>query len=138
LLSPDWSLIDDQIARLEAIDHEPQIIYVSRTGAAQPGPEDRHAQVRQLIKQALETPTLDGLAHFLNFTTTFRRLAVWNARMAYIQRPGARIIASEYEWQAIGRHVQPDAVPIIILWPFSPIRFVYEVEDTGPPIDRAI
>ena len=56
--------------------------------------------------------------------------------MAYIQRPGARIIASEYEWQAIGRHVQPDAVPIIILWPFSPVRFVYEVEDTGPPIDR--
>jgi hypothetical protein len=28
LLSPDWGLIDDQIARLEAIDDEPQIIYV--------------------------------------------------------------------------------------------------------------
>ena len=46
--------------------------------------------------------------------------------MAYIQRPGARIIASEFEWQTVGRYVQPDAVPIIILWPFSPIRFVYE------------
>src|SRR5262249_46008025 len=23
-----------------------------------------------------------------------------------------------------------------ILWPFSPIRFVYELQDTGPPIDR--
>jgi hypothetical protein len=32
--------------------------------------------------------------------------------------------------------VQPDAVPIIILWPFRPIRFVYELEDTGPPIGR--
>jgi len=56
--------------------------------------------------------------------------------MAYIQRPGARIIASEYEWTTVGRRVLPDAVPIIILWPFSPIRFVYELEDTGPPIDR--
>ena len=58
--------------------------------------------------------------------------------MAYIQRPGARAIASEYEWGLVGRHVLPDAVPIIILWPFSPIRFVYEVADTGPPIDREV
>jgi len=25
-------------------------------------------------------------------------------------------------------------VPIIILWPFSPIRFIYELEDTTPPL----
>jgi hypothetical protein len=55
--------------------------------------------------------------------------------MAY-QRPGARVIASEFEWQTVGRCVLPDAVPIIILWPFSPIRFVYQLQDTGPPIDR--
>jgi hypothetical protein len=42
--------------------------------------------------------------------------------MAY-QRPGARVIASEFEWQTVGRCVLPDAVPIIILWPFSPIHF---------------
>jgi hypothetical protein len=93
-------------------------------------------QVRQLIKLAIESPTPEGLTDFLDFTTRFRRLAVWNARMAYIQRPGARIIASEFEWQTVGRCVLPDAVPIIILWPFSPIRFVYELQDTGPPIDR--
>jgi hypothetical protein len=52
------------------------------------------------------------------------------------QRPGARVIASEFEWQTVGRCVLPDAVPIIILWPFSPIRFVYQLQDTGPPIDR--
>jgi hypothetical protein len=93
-------------------------------------------QIRQLIKQALESPTADGLDQFLTFATRFRRLAVWNARMAYIQRPGARVIASDYEWSRAGRGVLPDAVPIIILWPFSPIRFVYELADTGPPIDR--
>jgi hypothetical protein len=56
--------------------------------------------------------------------------------MAYIQRPGARIIASEYEWKTVSRSVVPDAVPIMILWPFSPIRYVYELEDTEPRIDR--
>jgi hypothetical protein len=89
-----------------------------------------------LIKQALETPTAEGLAEFLDFATRFRRLATWNARMAYIQRPGARVLASEYEWKTVGRYVLPDAVPIIILWPRSPIRFVYELQDTGPPMDR--
>jgi hypothetical protein len=98
--------------------------------------ERTRGQVRQLIKQALECPTPKGLVEFLTFATSFRRLSVWNARMAYIQRPGARAIASEYEWGTVGRRVLPDAVPIIILWPFSPTRFVYELADTGPPIDR--
>jgi hypothetical protein len=56
--------------------------------------------------------------------------------MAHIQRPGATSIASEFEWRSVGREVLPDAVPIIILWPFSPIRYVYELADTGPLIDR--
>ena len=98
--------------------------------------DDRYLQVRQLIKQAIEIPTPDGIANFLNFSTAFRRLGIWNARMAYIQRPGARIIASEYEWKTVSRSVVPDAVPIMILWPFSPIRYVYELEDTEPRIDR--
>jgi hypothetical protein len=137
-LSPDWSIIESQIARLEPLHETPlQIAPAAHTGTVKPQlQEDRQIQVRQLIKLAIESPTIQGLAEFLDFTTRFRRLAVWNARMAYIQRPGARVIASEFEWRSIGRHVLPDAVPIIILWPFSPIRFVYELEDTGPPIDR--
>jgi hypothetical protein len=112
-------------------------IFVRRAPAEdQHSRDDRHAQVRQLIKQAIESPTPEGFADFLDFTNKFRRLAVWNARMAHIQRPGASIIATEYEWKRVGRYVLPDAVPIIILWPFSPIRFVYELADTGPTIDR--
>jgi hypothetical protein len=98
---------------------------------------DARAQVRQLIKQALEVPTPEGLASFLDFANSFRRLSAWNAYMAYIQRPGASLIASEYEWKTVKRVVKADAVPIIVLWPRSPIRFVYELADTGPEIDRA-
>jgi hypothetical protein len=87
-------------------------------------------------KQALEAPTPQELKNFLDFSTSFRRLSIWNARMVYIQRPGARIVATEHEWRNENRLVKPDAAPIIILWPFSPIRFVYELEDTAPDIDR--
>jgi uncharacterized protein DUF955 len=103
---------------------------------AQEENEAARQQVRQLVKQALECPTPQGLFDFLTFATKFRRMAVWNTKMAHIQRPGARVIATEYEWNGVGRHVLPDAVPIIILWPFGPIRFVWELADTGPPIDR--
>jgi len=84
----------------------------------------------------LEAPTPQQAVEFLEFARRFRRMGVWNTRMAYIQRPGASVIASEREWQLVKRHVLPDAVPIIILWPFSPIRYVYELADTGPIIDR--
>jgi hypothetical protein len=106
--------------------------------APQPAPlnPSPQQQVRQLIKQALENPTADEFIQLLDFSHRFRRMAVWNARMAQIQRPGAAAIASEFEWQSVGRYVVPDAVPIIILWPFSPVKFVYELSDTGPPIDR--
>jgi len=122
-IDPDWAIVDEQVRCLSP-------------PPTQPSPDDPRTQVRQLVKQAIEMPTAEGLADFLDFTTRFRRLAVWNARMAYIQRPGARAIASELEWQSIDRYVLPDAVPIIILWPFSPTRFVYELLDTGPLLPR--
>lgn len=96
----------------------------------------QRTQARQLIKQALETTTPVSLVQSLEFVTKFRRMSIWNARMVYIQRPGARAVASEYEWDRMGRHVLPDAVPIIILWPFRPICFVYELADTGPLLER--
>jgi hypothetical protein len=96
------------------------------------------SQVRALIKQALEAPTVDDFVNLLTFGTKFRRLSAWNAYMAYIQRPGARIIATEYEWKKRQRFIKADAVPIIILWPSSPIRLIYELEDTSPDINRDV
>ena len=137
-LSPDWTIIDEQISHLKPTDEGlANVVIKGLVGNVKPDlSEGRHEQVRQLIKQAIESPSAEGLADFLDFTLRFRRLSVFNARMAYIQRPGARAIASEFEWKTVARYVVPDAVPIIILWPFSPIRFVYELQDTGPPIDR--
>jgi hypothetical protein len=129
-LNPNWQVIDDQIVRLKSLTETVQDFENSENLANN---KDDSFRVLQLIKQAIETPTPQGLVDFLSFTNKFKRLAVWNARMAYIQRPGARVIASEFEWRKVERTIAPDAVPIIILWPFAPIRFVYELEDTNPP-----
>jgi hypothetical protein len=98
--------------------------------------EPKLRQIRQLIKKSLEMPTPEEFIEALDFTTKFRRLSVWNAHMARIQRPGAKMIATQHEWEREKRYVLPDAVPIMILWPFSPIKYVYEIADTGPPLER--
>ena len=98
--------------------------------------EPQLRQIRQLIKKSLEMPTPEEFVEALDFTTTFRRLSVWNAHMARIQRPGAKVIATQHEWQREKRYVLPDAVPVMILWPFSPIKYVYEIADTGPPLEQ--
>ena len=67
--------------------------------------QQRYCLVRQLFKQALEVPTPKGLEELLQFGTKFRRLSVWNAQMAYIQRPGARVIATEFEWKKKNRQL---------------------------------
>src|SRR5260370_39018596 len=59
--------------------------------------ESGRQQIRQLIKQALETPTAENLSDYLGFATSFRRLAACNTRMWYIQRPGARVGAWAYQ-----------------------------------------
>src|SRR5262249_37711812 len=89
----------------------------SETEAEQPEDvESQLRQIRQLIKKSLEMPTPEEFVDALDFTTKFRRLSVWNAHMARIQRPGAKLIATQYEWEREKRYVLPDAVPIMILW----------------------
>jgi hypothetical protein len=104
----------------------------------EPPPEAPVAdQMTELFYSALKSQTADDLIEFVEFCARFRRHAVFNARLIQVQRRGARAVASESEWRAAGRYVQPDARPIIILMPFRPVVYVYDIEDTGPPIDRA-
>jgi hypothetical protein len=77
----------------------------------------------------------EALSEFLNFLARFRRYSLFNAMLIRAQRPGALAVASRRRWQDYGRMVAPDAVPIVILQPFGPVQFVYDVGDTrGPPL----
>jgi hypothetical protein len=64
---------------------------------------------------------------------------LFNAMLIRVQRPGALAVASRRRWQNHGRTVAPDAVPIVILQPFGPVQFVYDVGDTlGPPLPEGV
>ncbi|GGJ10743.1 ImmA/IrrE family metallo-endopeptidase [Neoroseomonas lacus] len=66
-------------------------------------------------------------------------MAPFNLMLADLQRPGARYVAFPDTWRDIGRQVKPASIPIIVLWPFCPVRCAYELADTtGDPVEDAL
>lgn len=63
----------------------------------------------------------------------FRHLAPYNAMLVEMQRPGARYVLSEKEWhKKYDRGIKPNARPLIVLVPFGPVDFLFEINDTYP------
>jgi hypothetical protein len=89
--------------------------------------------IDDLLRQALRARGSVALPEFLNFLARFRRYSLFNAMLIRVQRPGALAVASRRRWLECGRMVAPDAVPIVILQPFGPVQFVYDVGDTHGP-----
>ncbi|MGY6217391.1 hypothetical protein ACW73L_19730 [Methylolobus aquaticus] len=92
--------------------------------------EDCAAAIDQLFQQALETEGDHAFDGFLQFMSGFSGLSPYNAMLVMVQRRGAVAVGSRRQWASIGRYVRPDAVPIVLLQSFGPVRFVYEFADT--------
>jgi hypothetical protein len=91
--------------------------------------------VDALFQEALHATGPSAFVEFVDFVDRFNRLSVFNALLVRVQRPGATAVGSRYQWRRIGRSVTPDAVPIVILQPFGPVEFTYDLQDTsGDPI----
>ena len=97
--------------------------------------EDCASAIDQLFQTARYEKGNKAFDEFLGFASRFSNLSVYNAMLVRVQRPGAAAVGSRKQWRNIHRDVLPDAIPIVILQPFGPVRFVYELGDTdGAPI----
>jgi len=76
----------------------------------------------------------------LDFITRLRNFAPFNAMLLQIQKPGLSYAASARDWREIfARTPKKDARPLLILMPFGPVAFVYDVMDTeGKPLPKDI
>lgn len=74
----------------------------------------------------------------LEFVCRLRHFAPFNAMLLNIQKPSLLYAATAEEWERrFQRTIKPGARPLLILWPFGPVRLVYDLEDTdGPPLPR--
>lgn len=77
----------------------------------------------------------------LEFVRRFRNIAPYNAMLLHIQNPQCSYVASVSDWrQRFGRYPKENARPLVILRPFGPVSFVYDLQDTeGQPFpERAL
>ena len=76
----------------------------------------------------------------LDFIKKFPKIAPYNAMLLNIQKPGSRFVAEADEWiKKYRRYPKPGARPLIMLKPFGPVKFVYELNDTiGQPFPEKL
>ena len=69
----------------------------------------------------------------INFVTRFKTLSPFNSMLAHMQRPESKYLLRASEWKKkYGRGIKEDARPVVILIPFGPVDFLFEVGDTYP------
>ncbi|MBK9334975.1 MAG: hypothetical protein IPM96_21880 [Ignavibacteria bacterium] len=67
----------------------------------------------------------------LKFISRTKRLSPFNAFMVHYQNPSARVVLTKAQWMKRNRIVKPEVRPMVILIPFGPIAFVYDILDTN-------
>lgn len=69
----------------------------------------------------------------LQFIGRLPEFAPFNAALLYMQNPALRYVASAPRWKNnFRRTVRPTARAYVVLVPFGPVQFVYDVADTDP------
>jgi hypothetical protein len=91
-----------------------------------------------LISRALAYRTGPELKALFDFMKRFPHLAPYNAMLLHVQNPGIGYALQARFWQRdYRRQIRPGARPYVILQPFGPVAFVFELSDTEP-IDPAV
>lgn len=86
-----------------------------------------------LISRALAYRTGPEFKALLAFTKRFPHLAPYNAILLHVQNPGIRFALRAAIWERrYERRVSREARPYVILQPFGPVSFVFDLSDTKP------
>ena len=89
--------------------------------------------IDQLFKDVKRYRKCSEFQKRLEFYSDFPYLGVYNAELVAQQRPGARFVLTAKKWaEKYQRKIKPNARPLIILVPFHPVDFLFDVTDTKP------
>ncbi|OGA01903.1 MAG: hypothetical protein A3H35_15295 [Betaproteobacteria bacterium RIFCSPLOWO2_02_FULL_62_17] len=110
-------------------------LFIDRPGGKQPAARLRLIQdtieaIDSLFHEAIRTRGRAAFDDFLAFVRRFNRFSAFNVMLIEMQRPGATAVGDRSHWRTIGRYIKPGSIPIAILWPFAPVRWMYELNDT--------
>ena len=107
---------------------------------AQPKSEDRGevAALSQLFRRSGRYRGAEEYKRLLGFVGQFPQYSPYNAALLHVQNPGVSFTATRRQWrERFDRVPEPGARPYVILQPFGPVLFVYDLPDTEPRSDEA-
>jgi hypothetical protein len=85
----------------------------------------------ELFHRSANLRTTEKFMKFIAFVKKFKRYSIFNNTLVYLQNPEVSYYATASHWYyAFGRYVKPDARPMVILAPMTPVLFVYDLYDT--------
>jgi len=97
------------------------------------------AALSQLFRRSVRYRRADEYKRFLDFVGKFSQYSPYNAALLHVQNPGVSFTATRRQWrERFDRAPEPGARPYVILQPFGPVLFVYDLPDTEPRSDQAV
>ena len=95
--------------------------------------EDVTSKIDELFYDVRKYRKSSEFRELIRFVNRFKTLSPFNAMLAHIQRPESRFLLRASDWKKkYDRGIKEDARPIVILVPFGPVDFLFEVGDTYP------
>lgn len=91
------------------------------------------ASINRLFQDIERYRKSENFKMMLDFYASFPYLGVYNAALVEQQRPGARMVLTVKKWAELyDRKIKSNARPVIILLPFYPVEFLFDIYDTRP------
>jgi hypothetical protein len=98
------------------------------TGEADAGAVD------ELFRRCRRWRSRCGFLELLEFIAALPAYSPLNGFLMYLQDPAATRVATARMWERrYQRRLKPDARPLVILAPMSPVLFVFDIRDTEGP-----
>lgn len=90
-----------------------------------------YEDINQLFHAIIRKKGSGDIKAFFRFLKKNPHHAPFNNALVFAQRPECVYYMTADQWkERLGRTIRPDAVPMVILFPFGPVRFVYDFKDT--------
>jgi len=93
-------------------------------------------RIQEFFDQIFALKSSDTMRQYLEFCARMPNHSTFNSTLVFIQKPSCFYYATKTQWEKrFNRKPKPFARPLLILFPFAPVEFVYDLEDIdGEPL----
>lgn len=91
--------------------------------------EKLHA-LDELFESSATYRSSENYFSLMKFIRKFPTLSPFNAFLIHMQNSGVQLVMNPKKWKGFGRTIKSNARPLVVLVPFGPVDFIYDIADT--------